>query len=151
MINNDPLRNTPVPTVEEHYHVRDLIARQEVRARDRQQHKDRIKAQEERHGDLRDAKLFIITDFHCDQCNKDFKNIATLQVETDWTCSEQFIAFYKTKHRRCGTWSIRFVTDKHKDGFFIKSQAVRIDQGRHFADLVQPHETGFNLLYGKRN
>lgn len=150
MINSDPLRNKPVPTVEEHYHIRDLIARQEARTADRNDHREREKAKLERMADMRDAKPVTITDFYCEQCRKDFKSHAVLHVEHDWNCEGQLIAFYKAKCRTCTKWCMRLVLDKHKDTFYFRSKAVHVDRGKHHEDLIQPHETGFNLLYGKR-
>lgn len=147
---SDPLRNVPKPTVEEHYHIRQLIERQEKRTADRNDYREREKARLERMSELRDAKPVTITDFYCGTCRKDFKSHAVLHVEHDWTCAGQLLAFYKAKCRTCATWSMRLVLDKYRDVFYYRSRAVKLDQGKHYADTVQPHETGFNLLYGKK-
>lgn len=143
------MKHAPKPIIEEHYHIQELIDAQEVRSADRQLHKDRIRSLEERESLIGDSKMVVFTDFYCSTCNTDFKQNSYLQVEQDWSCPTQNIAFYKGKHKRCGSWSIRLVTDKVRDGFFIRSRIARRDQGEHFADLIQPFETGFNLLYGK--
>jgi hypothetical protein len=147
---SDPLRNTPVPLVEEHYHIRELIERQEKRTADRNDHREREKQKAERVSELRDTKPITITDFYCDTCRKDFKQIAVLHLEDDWTCEGQLIAFYKAKCRTCSKWCMRLVLDKHKDSFYYRSKAIAVDRGKHHNDLIQPFETGFNLLYGKR-
>lgn len=139
----------PKPLVEEHYHIQDLIDTQAKRSDERQYHKDRIKNAEERQKMINDARMVVATDFHCSQCREDFKMNAVLQVELDWSNLAQSIAFYKGKHKKCGNWCIRLVTDKQRDGFWVRSRAVVADRGEHFADLLQPHENGFNLLYGK--
>ncbi len=141
----------PKPLVEEHYHIQELIDAQEKRSDDRQYHRDRVKNTEERQKLIDDARMVVATDFHCHRCREDFKQMAVLQVELDWSNLNQSIAFYKGKHRKCGNWCIRLVTDKQRDGFWVRSRAVAIDRGTHHADLIQPHETGFNLLYGKPN
>lgn len=139
----------PRPLVEEHYHIRELIERQEKRSSDRQYHKDKQKEREERDNLIKDSKMSVITDFWCDECKEDFKSVAVRQIETDWSNSEQMIAFYKTKCFK-GHWCIRLITDKFNDAYWSKSKKVALDRGKHFADTIQPFETGYNMLYGKK-
>jgi len=145
MINLD---QTPHPLVEDHYHIRELIEGQEKRAADRKYHQDKEKLLRERDELIADSKPFVLTDFYCDKCKKDFKGQAIKQVELDWYANQR-IAYYKSKCFR-GHWVIRLITDKYKDGFYQRSKLVFLDRGNHFNDTVQPHETGFNLLYGKK-
>lgn len=140
---------TPHPLVEDHYHIQELINAQEKRSADRTYHQDRVKELEERDKLIADSKWVTQTDFYCSECKKDFKSQAIKQTELDWTNSGQRIAFYKTKCFR-GHWCMRLITDKHKDGFYQKSKFVALDRGNHYADSIQPFETGFNLLYGKK-
>ncbi len=137
------------PLIEDHYHIRELIDAQEKRADDREYHRNKAKALEERQKLIDDSKMIVYADFHCRRCNVDFKSNSLLQVEIDWSNPNQYIAFYKGKQRKCGSWCIRLVTDKQRDSFWFRSKAVRADQGKHHNDLIQPHEDGFNLLYGK--
>lgn len=139
----------PKPIIEQHHHIQELIDRQQVRSDDRTFHRERIKALEEREDLIKDSKEYALTDFWCDTCKEDFKAVAIRQIEVDWSCPTQRIAFYKTKCFR-RHWCIRLITDRHKDGFYLKSKFVNLDRGNHYADTVQPFETGFNLLYGKR-
>lgn len=143
------LDHTPHPLVEDHYHIRSLIASQEKRFDDRSYHREKTKEREDRNDIIKDAKIVCITDFWCDKCEKDFKSMAIKEIEIDWTNSGQYISFYRSKCDR-GHWCIRLVTDRHKDGFWTKSRRMAIDRGSHFADTIQPYETNFNLLYGKR-
>lgn len=143
------LDHTPHPLVEDHYHIRDLINAQEKRSADREYHRSRLKDLSDREGLIDDSKMASITDFYCTKCRKDFKAQAVKQVETDWTNSTQRIAFYKTKCFR-GHWVQRLITDRHKDSFWQRSKLVALDRGNHYADTIQPWETGFNLLYGKK-
>lgn len=143
--------SSPKPLIEEHYHIRELIEAQEKRSEDRTYHREKAKNAEERSKLIDDAKKVELIDFHCTRCKIDFRMFAVKQVEIDWSCSTQSIAYYKGKHKKCGDWSIRLITDKQHDGYWLRSRAVRIDQGKHHNDLIQPHETGFNLLYGKPN
>lgn len=139
---------TPHPLVEDHYHVQELINGQEKRTQDREYHRNRIKAVEERESDIRASKVAEDLDFWCEECKEDFKFHARIQVEEDWN-GDKRIAFYKAKCRS-GHWCIRLVTDRHKDGFYQKSRLVARDRGRHHADILQPFETGYNMLYGKK-
>lgn len=140
---------TPHPLVEDHYHIQSLINSQEKRVQDRTYHRNRIKDLEDRESYVVDAKLMTVTDFWCDRCSKDFKAQAIKQVEIDWTNSKQSVAFYKTKCFN-GHWCIRLISDRHKDKFWAKSKLVALDRGNHFEDTVQPFETNYNLLYGKK-
>lgn len=143
------LNHTPRPLVEDHYHIRELINAQEKRHADREYHRSRLADLDEREKLIADSKWVTTTDFWCNECNKDFKSQAVKQVELDWTNSGQKIAFYKTKCFR-GHWCIRLISDRHKDAFWFRSKLVSLDRGNHYADTVQPYETGFNLLYGKK-
>lgn len=140
----------PKPLVEEHYHIQELIDAQEKRSDDRQYHRDRVKALAEREELIGESKMVVNTDFHCVRCREDFQQASVLQVELDWSNLSQSVAFYKGKHRKCGNWCIRLVTDKHRDGFWVRSKRVLQERGKYHNDLIQPYETGYNLLYGKR-
>lgn len=141
--------HTPRPDIEQHYHIRELIERQEKRTDDRNQSRDRQKMKDEREALIKDAQGLITTDFWCNTCLIDFKSQAVKQVEVDWANTAQHIAFYKTKCFK-GHWCSRLITDRHVDAFWFKSHSVARDRGRHYADTLQPFETGFNLLYGKK-
>lgn len=140
----------PKPLIEEHYHIQELIRGQNKRAEDRSYHRDKQKEKDERDNLIKEAKVVVVIDFWCEDCSKDFKSMAIKQFEVDWSNPSQNIAFYKTKCD-CGNWCIRLVTDKHKDAFWTKSKQLAYERGRHYADTIQPHETNFNLLYGRKN
>lgn len=138
----------PKPLIEEHHHIQGLIDRQEKRAEDRETHRNRSKQREERENIIKDAPDAVLQDFWCTRCGKDFKAPAIKQVEIDWTNPRQHIAFYKTKH--CRTWTMRLITDKNRDPYWCRSKMIKAEQGKYYKDLIQPFETGFNLLYGKK-
>jgi len=140
--------STPRPLIEDHYHIRMLIEGQEKRSADRTYHLEKGKNKAERQDLINEAKPFVLTEFYCQKCREDFKAQAIKEVEIDWSNSNQFIAFYKTKCFE-GHWCIRLITDKHRDGYWTKSKAVLRDRGVHYKDTIQPHETGFNMLYKK--
>ena len=142
--------HTPRPLIEDHYHIKELIERQEKRSNDRTYHKDKQKEKEERDSIIKDSKILTLTDFYCSKCQKDFKSQAIKQVEQDWTNTTQSIAFYKTKCFK-SHWCIRLITDKYKDGFFVRSKLLAKDRGLYYNDIVQPYESGYKLLYGNKN
>ncbi len=146
---SDVLKHTPKPLIEEHYHINALINAQEKRTADRVFHQNKLKELNDREDYITDSKPVIQTDFWCNKCKKDFKGQAVRQIEVDWSNTSQRIAYYKTKCFK-GHWCMRLVTDRHKDGFFIQSKLMALDRGNHYADTVQPNETNFNLLYGKK-
>ncbi len=143
------LKHQPKPLVEEHYHIDMLIENQTKRSEDRQRFKDLDRERAENEKMIVDAKAVALLDFFCDHCRQDFRSNAVLHIELDWNKPNEQIAFYRGKHRKCGRWSVRHWTDKAQDGFFMKSRSVAIDRGKHFEDLLQPYQIGFNTLYGK--
>lgn len=143
------LDHVPHPEIENHYHIRELIDAQEKRHKDREFHRNKQKELEDRESYITDSKPVTVTDFWCDKCKEDFKGQAVRQIEVDWSNTSQHIAFYKTKCFK-GHWCQRLITDRHKDGFFQKSKLLVLDRGNHAADIVQPWETNYHLLYGKK-
>lgn len=140
--------HTPRPEVEHHFHIRDLIEQQEKKAKDRTYHREFADAKEERRKVMEDSLEYTTMDFWCNDCREDFKANAVREIEQDWTNPRQFIGFYKTKHW-CGKWCLRHITDKNRDAYWFKSKAVRVDRAKGHNDLIQPFESGYNLLYGK--
>lgn len=141
-------KHTPHPVVEDHYHIQELINAQEKRANDRTYHRDRAKAQAERMDEIKAAQAKVLKPFWCSTCAKDFAAEAIKEVERDWSNPTQYIAFYRTVHW-CGTRCLRLITDVHRDAYWYKSKMVAIDKGKHYTDTLQPHETGFNIMYKK--
>jgi hypothetical protein len=139
----------PRPEVENHYHIRELIERQERRSDDRNYHRNREKERAEREELIKAAPPLVLMDFWCGKCKEDFKDYVYKQVEEDWSLPSQNVAFYKTKCFE-GHWCIRLITDKYDDPFWMNSRAIARDRGLHHNDIIQPFETNYNLLYGKR-
>lgn len=140
---------TPRPNVEQHYHIRELIEGQDKRAKDRSYHLDKQKERDERNQLIKDNKVKELVDFHCETCAEDFRGEAIKQVEVDWSNPMQNIAFYKSKCFK-GHWCMRHITDRFRDAYWFKSKNVAKDRGKHHNDILQPFETGYNLLYGKK-
>jgi len=87
--------------------------------------------------------------FYCKVCKKDYFPKRVVKVEqNDWNTGGTF-RFWRSKH--CGTWNVRLITQKLHDKFFIKSPSVCRDRRLNANDLIQPFQTGFNMLYGGKN
>lgn len=142
--------HTPRPLIEEHPHIRELIERQEVRTQDRIYHQKRLKNIDERNSFIKEFAPKSVMAFWCDTCRKDFMGEAIKQVEIDWTNPLQYIAFYRTRCV-CGAWCMRIISDRHKDPYFYRSRKVARDRGEHHADTIQEYQTGYNMLYGRKN
>lgn len=137
----------PKPLIESHYHIQSLIEGQRKRVDEREYYRDKEKYKKERNDLIKEAHLVAVTEFYCDKCKQDFKSMAIKQIETDWTLN-QFVAFYKAK---CdvGHWCIRYITDKNADPYWMRSRAVARDRGTHYKEILQPGETGYNMMYKK--
>ena len=142
--------HTPRPKIEFHPHVRNLIETQEKRAADRTDYRERDKQRSEREDVIKDAKKKCVVDFWCQRCKEDFAGAAVLQVETDWTNPNQRIAFYRMKCFE-GHWCSRYVTDRSRDPFFFRSRMMRRMQGDYYLDALQEFQSGYNMLYGRKN
>jgi hypothetical protein len=143
--------HVPRPDIEQHPHIRMLIENQEKRTADRTLHRNRDKELAERQEEIDRYKHIDVIEFFCAHCQEDFAHYAVKQVEVDWSNSRQNIAFYKGKHEECGNWAIRHITDRFMDPYWFESIQVANDRGKHYADLLQPFETGYQLLYGRKN
>ncbi len=142
-------KQNPHPLIEDHYHIQELINSQEKRSADRTYYRDKDKEKAEREDLIAEAKQFIVTDFWCRKCKEDFKAVAIKEIEEDWSKPSQRVAFYKTKCFK-GHWCKRLITDRFLDYFWQRSRSVARDRGVHHNDILQPFETGYNLLYGKK-
>lgn len=138
----------PHPLIEDHYHIQMLFESQEKKAADRAFHKERIKEREDRDDLIKSAEGFVTTDFYCSECKLDFKSQAIKQIEEDWSANQR-IAYYKTKCFK-GHWCMRLITDKEKDGYYQKSRMIAKQRGMYHNDILQPFETNYNLVYGKK-
>ncbi len=140
--------HTPRPLIENHYHIKELIESHEKRTEDRIYHREKEKNRADRDSEIASAQNIVETDFWCNECKEDFKSEAIKEIELDWYDSTTHHAYYRTQCLK-GHYCMRMITDKHRDPFWTQSRAVALDKGNHFADLIQPHETGFNMLYKK--
>ncbi len=137
--------HTPRPEIENHYHIKELIERQEKRFEDKEYHRNVEKARDERKKDIEAAKNVEVKPFWCVTCHKDFVSVTYKQID-NWGDS----ACYKTKHKPCGSWCMRLITDSWRDAYWTNSKLLAKDRRDHYNDMVQPHMTGFNTLYGKK-
>jgi len=133
----------PRPEIEHHPHIRDLIQRQEKNVEDRNIHRNREKEKEERNKDIIEENGIELKEFWCNECSLDFAQIAYKQVD-NWGLN----ACYKGKCE-CGKWVIRYITDKNRDPYWNESDKTVALSRVNAEDLLQPHQSGFNLMYKK--
>lgn len=136
--------HTPRPEVERHYHIKELIETQEKRSEERARLNEIEKRRDQNLKDIAGFKDIELLDFWCDRCKVDFIGRAKKQIDS-WAP----IAYYKIKHM-CGTWTMRHITDRFRDLYFFKSKKVALDRGKAFVDTIQPFESGYNMVYGKK-
>lgn len=135
---------TPHPLVEDHYHIRELIEGQQKRSADRTYHQEVEKRRDQNLKDIKEFKDVELLDFWCDRCKVDFVARAKKQIDS-W----EPIAYYKIKHT-CGWWTLRRITDRLNDLYWFKSRKVASDRGKATVDVLQPFESGYNMVYGKK-
>lgn len=134
---------SPHPLIEDHYYIRELIEGQQKRAADRTYHQEIEKRRDQNLKDIKEFKDVELLDFYCTRCDKDFIGRAKKQIDS-W----EPIACYKIKHT-CGRWTMRRITDRLMDLYWFKSKKVAQDRGVGFNDLLQPFQSGYNMLYKK--
>lgn len=144
--------HSPRPDIEYHHHIQELIESQDKRVRDRQMHRDRQVIVEDREKEIASTKPKETLPFWCRKCKLDFVAETIRETERDWGDPKMRIAFYRTKCFK-GHWCIRLAVDKWFDPYWRLSRRARADQGKHALDIIQPFESGYELLYGhkKRN
>lgn len=109
--------------------------------------RDIEKARDELKKELDVDEVIPASIFYCKECKKDYFPKRVVKVEqNDWNTGGKF-RFWRSKH--CGVWNARLISQKIHDKFFIKSPSVCRDRRINKNDLIQPFETGFNMLYGK--
>lgn len=142
--------HTPRPLVEDHHHIRELIEGQERIAADRQWHRDNESANQDRAKELASLERRQVMPFWCRLCARELHAETILEVERGWENPDVPVAFYRTKCE-AGHWCIRHGLDKGRDPYFERSRSVARDRGEHAADVLQPWESGYDMLYGRKN
>jgi len=131
----------------EHDDVRRLRERLEGRWEERDREKMREALRKER--DVNDDTPASI--FYCRRCQCDFfPRIVFKSQEEDWNTGGTF-RYWKAFHRLCGEPEKRLISDKLKDNFWRLSPSVKRQRAVFMKDMLQPQETGFNMLYGRKN
>jgi hypothetical protein len=87
--------------------------------------------------------------FYCDVCDKDYFPRRIVKIEQDDWDNGGVYRYWRSKH--CSKWHRRLINHKIKDKFWRKSPSVIRDRRLNSLDMIQPQETGFDMLYGKKN
>lgn len=115
------------------------------KAREQERQKQRLEIMNE--NEIKEGLKIPITNFWCDKCKVDYSDYKlTPIVESDWVKQEHHIAYWKSKHK-CGKWNRRYITDKKYDPYWVKSKKMKKDRGNYYRDMLQPSDSGFDMLY----
>jgi hypothetical protein len=94
---------------------------------------------------IESAPIFEFKDFYCDNCDDDFKAIG-IKIEL----SVYSFAYYRTQCPNCKKDCQRFIVDIEQDPYFYKSKMLRVERRKHYIDMLQPGDEGFETYYGKK-
>jgi hypothetical protein len=135
--------------VDEHDHIKSLKDRADRKFKERKNHEDSKKLENERESDIAEAKQSMMKDFWCDECGIDITLLAQKVVESDWTNKSQRIAYY-VGQCPCGCILRRRITDSWSDPYYLVSDSLNKQRTDNYKDIVQPWESGYNMLYGHK-
>lgn len=80
--------------------------------------------------------------FWCDKCKRD--------VDTPYYREKSCLdAKWYEGICVCGEKLMRYITERHKDPYWYKSEKVRYERRRHAKDLIQPSDPRFKSVYPK--
>ncbi len=94
--------------------------------------------------EIKDAPMYVDGSFWCDHCKRDFEGRGHKEVRRPPV--GVFFAYY-VGICPCGHFALRYITDKLLDPYYYKSKAVRMMQGQHSDDMLQPWQPRFRQLY----
>lgn len=84
--------------------------------------------------------------FWCDKCKIDQENTYR---EKECTYPSGIVKWNESRCVMCGGKIIRYITDRHLDPYFYRSEKVRMERMKHEKDLIQPSDPRFRKLYPK--
>lgn len=142
--------HTPRPDIEHHHHIRELMEQQDRRVADRELHRAHAAALNERRSEHSKTDLKATLPFWCARCREDFMSETIRQDEADWEDPSDFRSLYKAKCPK-GHWCVRLAMDKVKDPYFMRSRLVARERGEKALDILQPFESGYDMLYRRKN
>jgi len=135
--------------------MNDEVQRLTNRMQSRQEERDREQTRQgylmENEKEIQEGLKARLSDFYCKKCKCDYEDYkSTGVVETDWTNEDKCIAFFNSRHK-CGQWNRRYITNKFTDPYWSRSPKMKRDRGNYYRDMVQPNQSGFEMLYGHKN
>ena len=135
--------------VDEDPHIKALKDRTSRRSEEREKYRDAKKLEGEREGIIADTPQEIIKDYWCRKCEKDLVIVSQKCIESDWTNSGQRIAYYAGQCP-CGAILKRRISDSFSDPYHLESEKIKKQRIEHYKDIIQPHESGYQMLYGNK-
>lgn len=127
----------------------DKIYQERFEERDREKTKEGY--QKENELEVNDGIKTPLSDYYCKKCKKDYEDYRTTYlVQNDWERVGKKVSFWKSKHKPCGTWNIRYITDKLHDPYWTQSPKMKKDRGNYYRDMLQPSDSGFDMLYANK-
>lgn len=122
------------------------VIEENAQRREQEKQKQRLEIMNE--NEIKEGLQIPITDFWCDECEVDYSDYRlTPIVESDWVKKEYCVAYWKSRHNECGTWNRRYITDKKFDPYWVRSKKMKKDRGNYYRDMLQPNQSGFDMLY----
>lgn len=94
--------------------------------------------------EITDAAESVVTDFWCRRCRIDFTGPGHRQVVTSLA---EPLAFYAGRCPKCRRGSVRRITDRGQDEYYLHSRKVWESRAAAEADMLQPNQWGFKTLY----
>jgi len=134
---------------DEHEHIKSLKARATRRAKDREAYRKSKNIELDREKTISEAPQEVVKDFWCDDCKLDVSLVAYKCIENDWTNKGQRIAYHGSQCP-CGAILKRRISDSWSDPYFTQSFFLKKERIKHQKDILQPHETGYQMLYGNK-
>jgi hypothetical protein len=98
---------------------------------------------------IADSKDNVTSAYWCSKCKKDYQAPSRRFIETDWNTGDN-IAYY-VSHCPKRHINKRFITDRLFDPYYRSSRMLQVQRIDYQKDLIQPFQSGYNMLYGQSN
>lgn len=124
--------------------MKDLADTLKAKTEDRERFYALQKWLHERRDDVLQAPSYVMTEFWCNTCKKDFDGSGFKQVRVP--PQGAWFAYYVGRCTQ-GHQALRYITDKLLDPYFRRSKRIKIQQGRYSDEMLQPWQPRFRQIY----